>query len=160
MCVSSFLPTFYLYALRQLHAFSLPTFLLPSLYVSLPPSNLPPSFLPHSFPYSLPPSLTPSLPHSIPPCLTHSLPPLLILYSLPPFSQRDLAALEKQVKLLSQETQRLSTTYPDKATHVGRKEQQAVTVWRALISKSSARKSKLVEAEQLQRFLNDFRDLR
>ena len=41
-----------------------------------------------------------------------------------------------------------------------RKERQAVSVWEALIDKSTRRKSKLVEAEQLQRFLNDFRDLR
>lgn len=62
--------------------------------------------------------------------------------------------------LLSQEAKRLSTTYPDRAAHVRQKEAQTVTIWRALIERSSGRKNKLVEAEQLQRFLNDFRDLR
>ena len=74
--------------------------------------------------------------------------------------QRDLAALEKQVALLSQEAKRLSNTYPERSSHVRQREQQTVTSWRGLIEKSRGRKNKLVEAEQLQRFLNDFRDLR
>ena len=75
-------------------------------------------------------------------------------------TQRDLAALEKQVTLLSQEAGRLSSTHPERATHVRKKEQQTVSIWRALIERSSGRKSKLVEAEQLQKLLNEFRDLR
>jgi spectrin beta len=73
--------------------------------------------------------------------------------------ERDLAALEKQVSLLSQEAKRLANTYPERASHVRKKEQQTLTMWRALIERSTGRKNKLVEAEQLQRFLNDFRDL-
>ena len=75
-------------------------------------------------------------------------------------TQRDLAALEKQVSLLSQEAKRLANTYPERASHVRKKEQQTLTMWKALIERSTGRKNKLVEAEQLQRFLNDFRDLR
>lgn len=74
--------------------------------------------------------------------------------------QRDLAALEKQVTLLSQEAKRLSTTYPEKSSHVRQKEKGTVSIWKALIERSTGRKHKLVEAEQLQKFLNDFRDLR
>ena len=77
-----------------------------------------------------------------------------------PRPQRDLAALEKQVSLLSQEAKRLANTYPEQVSHVRNKEQQTLTMWKALVERSRGRKNKLVEAEQLQRFLNDFRDLR
>ena len=74
--------------------------------------------------------------------------------------QRDLAALEKKVKILSQECQRLSKTYPESAALMRDKDREVVTAWHTLLNKSQARNSKLVEAEQLQRYLNDFRDLR
>ena len=74
--------------------------------------------------------------------------------------QRDLAALEKKVKILSQECQRLSKTYPESAALMREKDREVVTAWQTLLTKSQARNSKLVEAEQLQRYLNDFRDLR
>lgn len=64
------------------------------------------------------------------------------------------------MSLLSQEAKRLANTYPDRASHVRNKEQQTLAMWKALIERSKGRKNKLVEAEQLQRFLNDFRDLR
>ena len=64
------------------------------------------------------------------------------------------------MKVLSQEAKRLSDTYPERANHVRQKEQQTVSLWKALVQRSRGRKNKLVEAEQLQRFLNDFRDLR
>ena len=96
---------------------------------------------------------------------------MILFPSLPPFPslplsyffshvQRDLAALEKQVALLSQEAKRLSNTYPERSSHVRKREQQTVSSWKALIEKSKGRKNKLVEAEQLQRFLNEFRDIR
>ena len=75
-------------------------------------------------------------------------------------SQRDLAALEKKVKVLSEETARLSKTYPESATRVQVKEREVTSTWQALVAKSQARASKLVQAEQLQRYLSNFRDLR
>jgi len=73
--------------------------------------------------------------------------------------ERDLAALEKKVNVLSQESQRLSKTYPDSAALMREREREVATAWKALLTKSHARNSKLVEAEQLQRYFNDFRDL-
>ena len=64
------------------------------------------------------------------------------------------------MKVLSQEYQRLSKTYPESAALMREKEREVVTTWQALLTKSQARNSKLVEAEQLQQYLNDFRDLR
>lgn len=64
------------------------------------------------------------------------------------------------MKVLSQECQRLSKTYPESAALMREKEREVVTTWQALLTKSQARNSKLVEAEQLQQYLNDFRDLR
>ena len=97
-------------------------------------------------------------------------PPYNVSYSYAPdiiyishtlsITQRDLAALEKQVALLSQEAKRLGATYPEKADHVRQKERQTLAIWRGLVERAGGRKSKLVEAEQLQRLLNDFRDLR
>ena len=84
-------------------------------------------------------------------------PPSNLPSSLP---QRDLAALEKKVNVLSQESQRLSKTYPDSAALMREREREVATAWKALLTKSHARNSKLVEAEQLQRYFNDFRDLR
>ena len=64
------------------------------------------------------------------------------------------------MKVLSQECQRLSKTYPESAALIREKEREVVTTWQTLLTKSQARNSKLVEAEQLQQYLNDFRDLR
>ena len=79
---------------------------------------------------------------------------------LPYLPQRDLAALNNKIKLLSQECERLCTTYPESSTRIRGKEREVVKAWEALLSRSKAREDKLVEAEQLQRFLNTFRNLR
>ena len=74
--------------------------------------------------------------------------------------QRDLEALGKKVEILSKETKRLCQTYPDAEQRVKRKDQEVSAVWRDLLNKTKARKDKLLEAEELQNFLNEFRDLR
>ena len=76
------------------------------------------------------------------------------------FLQHDLEPLQQRVKQLSQLAKRLSSTYPDSAKLLKLKEEEAVGVWRELTNKSQKRKEKLGQAEELQRFLNDFRDLR
>ena len=74
--------------------------------------------------------------------------------------QHDLAPLEQRVKQLSREGQRLSTSYFESSTHIAARESKAVTAWRELNAKSQRRKQKLEQAEELQYYLNDFRDLR
>ena len=75
-------------------------------------------------------------------------------------AQRDLEALGKKVEILSKETDRLCATYSDAKQKVKRKEHEVLAVWKDLLGKTKARKNKLLEAEELQNFLNEFRDLR
>lgn len=79
--------------------------------------------------------------------------------TVPP-PQHDLAPLEQRVKQLSQLAKRLSSTYPEAAKPLRKREEEAVRVWSELMDRSQKRKEKLGQAEELQRFLNDFRDQR
>ena len=71
-----------------------------------------------------------------------------------------MAALSNKIKILSKECERLCSTYPESSLRVQGKEKEVVKAWEALLNRSKAREDKLVEAEQLQRYLNTFRDLR
>ena len=83
---------------------------------------------------------------------------LCFIHSL--FVQRDLAALKNKITILSQECERLCSTYPESSPRVRGKEREVARAWEGLLTRSQVRKDKLVEAEQLQRYLNTFRDLR
>ncbi len=74
--------------------------------------------------------------------------------------QRDLDALGQKVNVISEESSRLCHAYLESHDHIKEKEEGVFTVWTALVKRSKVRKDKLVQAEQLQRFLNTFRDLR
>ena len=74
--------------------------------------------------------------------------------------QHDLEPLQQRVKQLSQLAKKLSSTYPDSAKQIMLKEEESVSVWRALTEQSQKRREKLAQAIELQRYLNDFRDLR
>lgn len=74
--------------------------------------------------------------------------------------QHDLEPLQQRVKQLSQLAKKLSSTYPDCAKQIMLKEEESVSVWRALTERSQKRREKLAQAIELQRYLNDFRDLR
>ena len=76
------------------------------------------------------------------------------------YIQRDLKVLRKSVEVLSQEASRLSGLYPESADLVITIEKETGDVWNRLMSRTEARKRKLSEAEQLQLFLNEYRDLR
>ena len=64
------------------------------------------------------------------------------------------------IKLLSRESKRLSSKYAESKVHVKGREDEVLVAWEALLARTQARRYKLVESEQLQRFLNTFRDLR
>ena len=55
--------------------------------------------------------------------------------------------------MLSEDSQRLSKTYPDLSALMREREREVATAWKSLLTKSHARNCKLVEAEH-------FRDLR
>ena len=81
---------------------------------------------------------------------------LILIY----YIQRDLKVLGKSIEVLSQEASRLSGLYPESADLVITIEKETGDVWNRLMSRTEARKRKLSEAEQLQLFLNEYRDLR
>ena len=51
--------------------------------------------------------------------------------------------------MLSEDSQRLSKTYPDLSALMREREREVTTSWKSLLTKSHARNHKLVEAEHL-----------
>jgi spectrin beta len=49
--------------------------------------------------------------------------------------------------------------YPDAQEHVVSKHEMMVQCWNVLVEKSSQRKEKLQQADQLQLYFNDYREL-
>lgn len=75
------------------------------------------------------------------------------------FKQRDLAAISEQVELITKEAERLIGQYPDAQEHIAVKHEQMVQSWNNLVEKAAQRKEKLQQADQLQLYFNDYREL-
>lgn len=73
--------------------------------------------------------------------------------------EHDLAPLEQRVQQLSQDGGKLRSAHPESARPIGEKEKSVNSAWKELITRSQQRKEKLGQAEKLQRYLDDFRDL-
>ncbi|BFZ06026.1 hypothetical protein BsWGS_09066 [Bradybaena similaris] len=73
--------------------------------------------------------------------------------------ERDLAALGEKVRELDETAQRLMQTHPDQAENIYEHQTEINEMWNALTIKADARKVKLLDAYDLQRFLSDYRDL-
>ncbi|GFR78865.1 spectrin alpha chain [Elysia marginata] len=73
--------------------------------------------------------------------------------------ERDLAALGEKVRELDDTAQRLMQTHPDQAEGIYEHQTEINEMWNALTIKADARKVKLLDAYDLQRFLSDYRDL-
>eukprot|EP00117_Sycon_ciliatum_P010415 scpid4432/ scgid12327/ Spectrin alpha chain, brain; Alpha-II spectrin; Fodrin alpha chain; Spectrin, non-erythroid alpha chain len=73
--------------------------------------------------------------------------------------ERDLAALEDKVKQLTDDSGRLMTAFPMSSGAIQAKQTEIADAWSSLKAQSAARKTKLLDSHDLQRFLNDFRDL-
>jgi spectrin alpha len=73
--------------------------------------------------------------------------------------ERDLAAIGEKVKELDETADRLKQTHPDQAESIAEHQRTVNDQWNKLTQKADARKAKLLESYDLQRFLNDFRDL-
>ena len=76
------------------------------------------------------------------------------------YIQHDLAPLEQRVQQLSQDGGKLRSAHPESARPIGEKERSVNSAWKELITRSQQRKEKLGQAEKLQRYLDDFRDLK
>lgn len=74
-------------------------------------------------------------------------------------TERDLAALDAKMNLLSAEAERLAQVHPDRAETIIAKMNEAKEQWEALKRRARARKDGLDSSYNLHRFLADYRDL-
>ncbi len=73
--------------------------------------------------------------------------------------ERDLAALGDKIKQLDETARRLMQTHPESADQTYEKQREINEEWTQLTAKANARKEKLLDSYDLQRFLADYRDL-
>ncbi|XP_012141419.2 spectrin beta chain, non-erythrocytic 5 kst isoform X2 [Megachile rotundata] len=73
--------------------------------------------------------------------------------------ETDLGAVKEQVESLMEEASRLIELFPDARIHIDVKHQEAEAAWNELLEKAAQRRSKLAQAEQLQSYLGEYRDL-
>lgn len=71
----------------------------------------------------------------------------------------ELGAVKEQVDAVNEEAKRLAETYPDAKEHIEVKRDETVDIWSELLEKTVARKDKLRQAEQLQAYFDEYRDL-
>ncbi|XP_041369234.1 spectrin alpha chain-like isoform X2 [Gigantopelta aegis] len=73
--------------------------------------------------------------------------------------ERDLAALGEKVRGLDELSKRLMMTHPEQSENIHEHQTEINEMWNELTSKAEARKAKLLDSYDLQRFLSDYRDL-
>ena len=73
--------------------------------------------------------------------------------------QQDLAAINDQVESITKEAERLVSQFPDAQDHISVKHEEMVDAWNKLLEKSATRKDKLRQAEHLQNYFDDYREL-
>ncbi|XP_050699362.1 spectrin alpha chain-like isoform X2 [Eriocheir sinensis] len=73
--------------------------------------------------------------------------------------ERDLAALGDKIRQLDETANRLMQTHPEAADTIYGKQREINELWTQLTAKANARKEKLLDSYDLQRFLSDYRDL-
>ena len=73
--------------------------------------------------------------------------------------EQDLAAISEQVETNTKEAQKLLERFPDAQDHITTKHEEMVQAWDMLLQKAAMRKEKLQEAENLQMYFDDYREL-
>jgi len=73
--------------------------------------------------------------------------------------ERDLAALGTKIGQLDETANRLMQTHPESADTIYGKQREINEEWTQLTAKADARKERLLDSYDLQRFLSDYRDL-
>lgn len=73
--------------------------------------------------------------------------------------ETDLAAVKEQVESVMEEAGRLAALFPDAREHIEVKHEECLDVWTQLLEKAEQRKDKLQQAEQLQTYFDQYRDL-
>ncbi|XP_017057853.1 spectrin beta chain, non-erythrocytic 1 isoform X2 [Drosophila ficusphila] len=73
--------------------------------------------------------------------------------------ESELVAIQAQVDSVLAEAVKLGEIYPDAREHIEVKRDETVEAWSELREKTAARKNKLSQAEQLQSYFDEYRDL-
>lgn len=73
--------------------------------------------------------------------------------------ETELGPVKEQVDAVNEEAKRLADTYPDAKEHIEVKRDETMEMWTLLTEKTSTRKGKLKQAEQLQAYFDEYRDL-
>jgi len=73
--------------------------------------------------------------------------------------ERDLAALEDKIKRSVDMAAKLVQNHPEATQVISEKQNEIHQDWKQLTAKARARKEKLLDSYDLQRFLSDYRDL-
>ncbi|KAL5008187.1 hypothetical protein ScPMuIL_013768 [Solemya velum] len=89
----------------------------------------------------------------------HDLESVRTLVSRHEVLEGDLAAISDQVEKITKEAERLIALFPDAQEHIAGKHEEMVQAWNKLVERATLRKEKLQQAEQLQMYFNDYREL-
>ncbi|XP_049277717.1 spectrin beta chain, non-erythrocytic 1 isoform X2 [Anopheles funestus] len=73
--------------------------------------------------------------------------------------EAELGAIKEQLESVVNEAQKLADTYPDAKEHIEVKRDETIEVWSELKERTVQRKEKLMQAEQLQAYFDEYRDL-
>ncbi|KAG1650604.1 Spectrin beta chain, non-erythrocytic 5 [Nymphon striatum] len=73
--------------------------------------------------------------------------------------ERDLAAVKKQVDCVIEEAEQLASIFPGSRDHISVKHGDTVAAWNQLLDNSARRSEKLNQAEQLQSYFDEYREL-
>lgn len=73
--------------------------------------------------------------------------------------ERDLDALRDKIRQLDETANRLMQSHPDSAEMTYAKQKEINEMWDQITNKAQARKTRLLDSYDLQRFLSDYRDL-
>lgn len=71
----------------------------------------------------------------------------------------ELGAVKEQINAVVDEAKRLAEIYPDAKEHIEVKRDETIEMWTELLEKTANRKEKLKQAEQLQAYFDEYRDL-
>ncbi|XP_063234159.1 spectrin alpha chain, non-erythrocytic 1 isoform X2 [Bacillus rossius redtenbacheri] len=73
--------------------------------------------------------------------------------------ETDLAAVKEQVESVTEEATRLAELFPDARDHIEAKHEDTLEAWSDLLDKSAQRRDNLQQAEKLQAYFDEYRDL-
>lgn len=73
--------------------------------------------------------------------------------------ETELAAVKKQVESVKNEANRLADMFPDTREHIEVKQEEVGDSWTSLVTKAKRRREQLMQAEQLQSYFDQHRDL-